>query len=177
MHYENQSALAESGFVFGRGLSYSTFQFTATTSKLVGQTAELKRYHPQYYADRSSRNCPLQVRIEVKNTGPVAAAVVVLGFVHSNHTDAPRNGELAGFARVHELSPGDSTAVSIGIPPQVLSLVDEHGVESLRPGAYTLRFGMEDGTEGTPVTVQLQLEGEQEVIFDMPAARARDDAR
>ena len=59
----------------------------------------------------------------------------------------------------------------------MLSLVDEHGVESIRPGAYTLRFGMEDGTEGTPVTVQLQLEGEQEVIFDMPAARARDDAR
>ena len=176
MHYENQSALAESGFVFGRGLSYSTFQFTTTKSKLVAQTAELKRYHPQYYVDRSSRNCPLQVLIEVKNTGSVASAVVVLGFVHSNHADAPRNGELAGFARV-QLSPGDSTTVSIGIPPQVLSLVDEHGVESLRPGAYMLRFGMEDGTDGTPVTVQLQLEGEQEVIFDMPAARARDDAR
>ena len=58
---------------------------------------------------------------------------------------------------------------------QVLSLVDEHGVESIRPGAYTLRFGVEGGTEGTPETVQLQLESAQQVIFDMPAARARDE--
>ena len=177
MHYENQSSLAASGFEFGRGLSYSTFEFTTDKPKLVANTAELKRYHPQYYADRSSRNCPVQVFIKVKNTGPVASAVVVLGFVRSNHTDAPRNGELAGFARVHHLAPGDSTTVPIGIPPQVLSLVDEHGVESLRPGAYTLQFGVEGGSEGIPVTVQLQLEGEQQVIFDMPAARSRDAAR
>ena len=168
MHYE-----AEPAYEFGRGLSYTKFEFSCPTKLLHGVTGQLLQYHPEYYRDRSAERSPLQVPVTVKNTGSRASSVVVLGFVSSNHTDAPRNKELFGYERVADVQPGASVTIQIGVPPQVLTLVDVHGVERLLPGEFLLEVGVRGSAEGEPASAKLVLSGEPLVVFSMPEARQR----
>jgi hypothetical protein len=172
--YMHWSETMEGGFEFGTGLSYTSFKFTIATAAVVGlkaDTAALLAYHPQYYEDRGADNSPLQLPVVVQNTGGAASAVTVLVFLRSKHVDAPRNGELCGYHRIASLAPGASTTVKVGIPPQVLTLVDARGVERLVPGEYSLAAGHAAGAEVVPATTKLTLAGEPKVVFSLPDAR------
>ena len=63
------------------------------------------------------------------------------------------------------------------VPPQVLSLVDKEGVETIRPGEYDIQFGVEGAAEGTPAKAKLHVSGEPRELFSLKKIRAAAAAR
>jgi hypothetical protein len=123
--------------------------------------------------------------VKVTNTGAVASAVVVLGFIKANstdpsHADAPLMGELFDFVRVEMLAAGASTTVKLAMSPTVLSMVDRRGVQRILPGNYTVSFGVPGAAEAIEGVHQLEeatstltVTGEVQVLFSLPDARAQ----
>jgi beta-glucosidase len=155
---------------FGFGLSYTTFTFTPLNSHATVNTEDMMAHHPRYYASAGTAPSPAAYTVNVTNTGGVASDCVVLGFVSSDHDDAPVNRELFGYDRIF-LQPGQSQFVYFSVPPQVLSLVDVQGVETIRPGTYRLQFGVHGAAEGTPGFATLEVMGVPRVIFSLPDVR------
>jgi len=185
-------------FAFGHGLSYTTFSFETATGSGGGDsggggggagaattdTAALASGHEDYY--RSGGALPSGGAqsnvVTVTNTGDVTSDAVVLGFVSSNHTDAPANKELFDFARVAQLAPGASATVVLTLPTPVLALVDSDGAEWVRPGAYHLEFGVRGAAEcAAPgcklATATLLVTGEPLQLGSPPAALVQQAAK
>ena len=166
------------------GLSYTTFKFALAGPAVArASTAEMSAAHRGYYqlgggADVSA----LAHTITVTNTGGVTSDVVVLGFLRNpNATGPARNPvkELYNFERVKQLQPGASRTVRLSVPAQVLSLVDEHGTERLLPGRHEVEFGVDGAAEGEALTggaVVLTGPARGETVFEMPRAKADDEA-
>jgi hypothetical protein len=161
---------------YGHGLSYSGFRFSLPQPTLAADTGALAAYYPRYFTERGAQGSPLQLKVTVENAGDVASDVVVLGFALLDHTDAPRGGRLFGFERVRRVPPHGTASVTLGVPPQSLSVVDTAGVERILPGQVQLRVGVQGAAEGAPVTAQLSLTGDPVTLFSLPAARARASA-
>ena len=89
----------------------------------------------------------------------------MLGFVSSDHEDAPINKELFDFARVGPLQPGESTIVHLSLPASVLSIVNKDGEEYILPGNYNIEFGVKGSAEGIPAAAQLTLKGAPKEMF------------
>jgi len=71
----------------------------------------------------------------------------MLGFIHSAHADAPRNGKLCDFARERAIRPGEARTVTL-CAGAALPLVDDQGTERVLPGTYTLTVGVAGGIGG-----------------------------
>jgi len=98
----------------------------------------------------------------------------VLGFLDSSavSADAPLQ-ELFDFQRVSALAPGQTATVYLSIPGTVISLVDKQGVERIMPGDYKIRIGVPGSAEENTPTAELVVSGEPQVVFSLPALRAR----
>mmetsp|Transcript_62176 Transcript_62176/g.147303 ORF Transcript_62176/g.147303 Transcript_62176/m.147303 type:complete len:190 (+) Transcript_62176:43-612(+) len=155
---------------FGFGLSYTTFSFKAVTTQVNVTTSAMAEHFPVYYRTQGAMPSPALYEVEATNTGKVASDVVVLGFVSSDHPDAPANKELFGYERVH-LAPGETTTVRLSIPAQVLSLVDDKGQERILPGTYNVEFGVEGAAEKTPAKAQLLVQGPPSDLFSLAQSR------
>jgi len=119
---------------FGYGLSYSTFGY----SNLKVPSASVKA------------GDPVNVEVDVKNTGSVAGdEVVELYLTQPKAYETPLRA-LAGFTRLH-LDPGQSTRVGLTIDPRSLGQVDERGNRVIVPGEYTVSVGGTQPGESTSV--------------------------
>lgn len=137
---------------FGFGMSYTSFSYSwpSQSPKIQCSTD-------------SAVDQGIVYTVNVTNTGKMAGDEVVMGFINSTDPNAPLK-ELFAFERIH-LEPGQSAQVHLTVQPQVLSLVDGEGVESIRPGLYGVRIGN--------ISTKLRLMGEARVLFDLPAIKKR----
>ena len=80
----------------------------------------------------------------------VISDVVVLGFVSSEHTDAPRNPKLCDFARESSVYPGEKRMVKLCVDALgvALALVNEKGEQRVLPGEYVMTAGVAGGVGG-----------------------------
>jgi beta-D-xylosidase 4 len=120
---------------FGFGLSYASFSFRGNASAVLHTTVA------------AAKTQPLCLDVHVVNERGPASDVVVLGFVSSEHTDAPRNGKLADFVREGAVKAGEVRLVKLCIGA-ALPLVDAQGEERVLPGEYTVRVGVKGGVGG-----------------------------
>lgn len=180
-------------FPFGHGMAYTTFTFEHVSvfgERHVVSTAALAADDALFYRGRNSdvatrgqgwahrgASAAATYDVKVTNTGSVVSDVVVLGFVNSSHADAPQHAELFDFARVAMLAPGASTTVHLAMSPSVLATVDRRGVQSILPGTYTVRFGVEGSAETRTAETTLIVSGSAHTLFNLPAARETHKAK
>ncbi len=114
-------------FPFGHGLSYTTFEYT---NLHVDVGPEIKTGQP------------VEVSLEVKNTGPCPGKEVVQLYVHDIASSLPRPiQELKGFTKVN-LQPGESTHVRFSLSARDLSFYDPYKKAWIaEPGEFELRVG------------------------------------
>lgn len=125
---------------FGFGLSYAKFEFSGNSSSTLHTTV----------ATAGSKS--LCFKIDVTNIHTtITSDVVVLGFVHSNHTDAPRNPKICDFARLAAVAPGTQRSVNLCVDAlgAALALVNQNGEQRVLPGSYTMSAGVQGGVGGT----------------------------
>ena len=157
---------------FQFGLSYSSFEFRVHEASRAVRcgTQALVAHYDTFYAASSSASVPCaRFDVAVQNTGTATSAIVVLGFLNSSHPDAPKNKELFSFVRMAALSPGEARTATLSVPTQVLSVVDAHGNERVRSGLHDVEFGVEGSAEGTPARASLEVEGDDVLLFSLPA--------
>ena len=144
---------------FGFGLSYTTFKFENEAI----ENESNKRFQISNFTTAT-------YRIKVTNTGHVQSDVSVLGFSGSSdrsqegHDDAIPNSQLFDFDRIF-LTPGESKTVLLTVAISSLAITDTLGRQRLLPGNFSLTFGVNGSSEGTPVTANLILEGEPRTLF------------
>jgi beta-glucosidase len=132
---------------FGYGLSYTTFSY----SNLKLSTAQVKAGQP------------LQVEVDVKNTGSHAGDEVAQLYLTPPQTpDAPLHA-LVGFERLH-LLPGQTRRITFTLDPRQLSFADERGIRADRPGDYTLFVGGSQPVPGQGATSSFHIDG----TFELP---------
>ena len=149
-------------------MSYTTFLFEVSGQHSISTSVKALLKHDRIYYKTSDKvMSPAGYSVKVTNTGSVESECSVLGFVSSDHSDAPINKELFDFARVGPLKPGETTIVHLGVSASVLSVVDKNGVQTLMPGSYKVEFGVEGAAEGTPVEAELVLKGEAQEMFSI----------
>ena len=79
----------------------------------------------------------------------MAVDVVVLAFISSDHSDAPRNPKLADFGREDAIRVGEQRTVLVCIGPDYsLPLVSDDGKERVLPGEYGVTVGVKGGVGG-----------------------------
>jgi xylan 1,4-beta-xylosidase len=157
---------------FGFGLSYTTFTFDVSSARSVSTSVEsLIEHDRMYYKSDEKPMSPAGYDIKVTNTGNVESECSVLGFVSSDHPDAPVNKELFDFARVGPLKPGASVVVHLGVVASVLSVVDKSGAQTLLPGTYKVEFGVRGAAEGVPAQAELILTGSSHEMFSFDKVR------
>jgi beta-glucosidase len=113
-------------FPFGHGLSYSVFEFS---------NLQL----PQH---KLRGNEPVTVKVDVKNTGPMAGKETVQIYVGSVKSSMTRPvKELKGFAKV-TLQPGETKTVAVSLEASALSYYDPRvGEWKTENGAYEILVG------------------------------------
>jgi beta-glucosidase len=113
-------------FAFGRGLSYTTFDYS-----------NLKTSAAQIASDGS-----VQVSVDVQNSGTRAGDEVVQLYVHNNDSSASQPKEqLQGFERI-SLNPGEKKTVSFSLPVEQLSFWDTNKrAFVVNPGAFDVMVG------------------------------------
>ncbi len=123
-------------YAFGDGLSYTSFAYDA----------------PVLAAPRLEAGDPLDVSVNVRNTGARSGDEVVQVYLsYPGVTGAPRRA-LVGFQRV-SLAAGEQRTVRFHLDARALSLVDADGVRAVRAGRYELFAGGHQPVAGqAPVT-------------------------
>jgi beta-glucosidase len=113
-------------FPFGFGLSYTTFEYTNLHVKPIKAAAE----HP------------IEVTLQVKNTGNRAGAEVVELYVHDGHSKIDRPvHELKAFGRV-ELKPGESKSIEMKLDQSAFTYWSpESKTWVAEPGAFEIQVG------------------------------------
>jgi beta-glucosidase len=126
-------------FPFGFGLSYSQFQFSDL-----------------HVPGTASSQAPMQVTVEVKNTGSVAAAEVAQLYISDPSAPVQRpERELKGFAKVR-LKPGETKQVVFALDRRSFSYWDaDRHAWTVAPGRFVIRVG--DSSEDTPLTADLMI--------------------
>lgn len=110
-------------YPFGFGLSYSTFSYSNLRTETVNDT--------------------VWVRLEVKNTGKMAAASIVQVYVGDVEASVPRpQKELKGFEKVF-LGKGETREVSIPLSKDAFAFYDDEKHDFvIEPGYFTISVGM-----------------------------------
>jgi beta-glucosidase len=112
-------------YPFGFGLSYTTFSIGA----------------PQLAKKRIARGGSTRVSVDVINTGAREGSEVVQMYIRDCVSSATRPvKELKGFQRVF-LKPGESTAVSFDITPELLAFYDIDMKYVVEPGEFEIMVG------------------------------------
>jgi beta-glucosidase len=105
---------------------------------------------------------PLQVEVDVKNTGSRPGDEVAQLYLVPPQTAGAPLHTFAGFERVH-LLPGQSRHLTYTLDARQLSFVDEKGVRADRPGQYALFIGGSQPADGAGATTSFQIEGTYEL--------------
>ena len=112
-------------FVFGHGLSYTSFQY--------GQ--------PKLSSATMKTNGIVTVTVDVKNTGSRKGAEVVQLYIRDEYSSVARPvKELKGFKKIW-LEPGQTQAVSFTINPELLSFYDTNMKWVIEPGDFSIMVG------------------------------------
>lgn len=113
-------------FPFGHGLSYTTFEYS-----------DLK-----VTPDKPTLGQPLEVSLNVKNTGAVAGAEVVQIYLRDVKPSIDRPvKELKAFRRVM-LAPGETQAVTLALDKSAMSYYDENEKQwAAKPGEFEVQAG------------------------------------
>jgi len=112
-------------YPFGYGLSYTSFTYhrLRLSSKVV-------------QADE-----PLEVSVEVENTGERAGDEVVQLYLKDLETSGPAPiCALQGFTRIH-LQPGEKRTVSFTVTPRQRAFINDEGKCLLEPGTFRVTVG------------------------------------
>ncbi|MFL6208510.1 MAG: glycoside hydrolase family 3 N-terminal domain-containing protein [Pyrinomonadaceae bacterium] len=118
-------------FVFGHGLSYTTYKY-ANLRVTPGQTGPMGR---------------ATAMIDVTNTGRVAGDEIVQLYIRDEVSSVTRPvKELKGFRRVH-LAPGETRVVEFTVTPDQLSFLDEDMRRVVEPGTFTIMVGPSSSTD------------------------------
>ena len=140
---------------FGFGMSYTSFQVSATGGALSLQT------------DGSGPAAKLAFSVE--NTGPVRGdEVVQLYLVPTGAALDPKPAKsLIGFQRIADIAAGATVQGEFSLVVEDVLLVAANGDRVAAPGKYTL--SLETGAPGAkPVTIALSIEGKQVVYEPFP---------
>lgn len=113
-------------YVFGHGLSYTTFKY----DNLKLSTNELKKGES------------LKVTVEVTNTGKVAGKETVLLFTSDlyAHLISPDVKRLRGFEKIN-LKPGETTTVSFNLTEDDLGFINHESKKVTEPGEFSIQIG------------------------------------
>jgi len=113
-------------FSFGRGLSYTTFAYSAV---VVSASAPTDGW--------------IDVSLQVTNTGPRAGAHLVQVYGHDVVASVTRPlRQLLAYARV-ELDPGEAKVVSLRIPTSRFAFHDRRMDRVVEPGAVEVWLGLD----------------------------------
>jgi beta-glucosidase len=127
-------------FVFGHGLSYTTFALSAAKV----EPAKIKP------------NGQATVTVEVVNTGAKAGDEVVQLYVRDLVSSVTRPvKELRGFQRV-SLEAGARKTVTFTVGPQALSLIDAHMQRVVEPGRFELLVGTSSGVPAATLALDVE---------------------
>jgi len=111
-------------FEFGHGLSFTTFT-----------------YRDLRVPEQLTIGTPLQVEVEVENTGDRAGDEVVLLYLQDVYASVTRPvKELKGFQRV-SLEPHQKQVVRFELPPEAFTLLDRDMKRTTEPGEFRLSVG------------------------------------
>ena len=127
-------------FVFGHGLSYTTFALSAAKV----EPAKIK-------VDGQAT-----VTVEVSNTGAKAGDEVVQLYVRDVVSSVTRPvKELRGFQRV-SLEPGAKKTVTFTVGPQALSMIDGSMKRVVEPGRFELLVGTSSGQPAATLPLDVE---------------------
>ncbi|MEU6716409.1 fibronectin type III-like domain-contianing protein [Nonomuraea sp. NPDC046802] len=130
-------------FPFGHGLSYTTFELTASSLRRDGDA--------------------VLVEATIANTGARDGAEVVQVYLHAPGDDRPAL-ELAGFAKLDVAAGGMATA-TIRVPLQHLRYYSErHGRRLIEGGVHTLHIGFSSADLRDSLQVELAAEIEYDLL-------------
>ena len=161
-------------YEFGYGLTYTNFTYqwrNNTLSKQTIKTAKMAQYYynRDYYADT------VLFEVTVTNVGNMNSDCVVLGFVASDHSDAPLNKKLFDFQRVF-VKVGQSVNVTLSVSPESISLTNKLGQERIVDGKYKIMIG-ETGANNNMVYGELEMVGKPHILFDLQKIKHRQDEK
>ncbi|HEX3775776.1 MAG TPA: glycoside hydrolase family 3 N-terminal domain-containing protein [Polyangiaceae bacterium] len=112
-------------FPFGHGLSYTTFEYRSLRSK-----------------DSLAIGEPLQLELELENTGVRAGEEIVLIFLLDSYASVTRPAqELVAFERV-QLAAGERRTIRVELASNVFSLLDAKFERVCEPGEFKLVAGL-----------------------------------
>ena len=131
---------------FGYGLSYTSFAYS----------------NAKVSASQLTAGQPLQVEVDIKNTGSRPGDEVAQLYLTPPQTAGAPLHALTGFQRVH-LLPGQSRHLTYTLDARQLSFVDDKGVRADRNGDYKVFIGGSQPTEGEGATANFQIEGTHEL--------------
>ena len=127
-------------YVFGHGLSYTTFQYSA----------------PRLSRATLQPNQGLTVEVTVTNTGRRAGAEVVQLYLRDDVGSVTRPvKELRGFRKI-ELAPGEARTIQFQLTPNDLSMLNADMKRVVEPGTFTVWVG---GSSATNNSAGFRVEG------------------
>lgn len=153
-------------YPFGAGLTYSSF-----SCQTVDEMSLQHEYQIESMIDRARLNDQwkdVAWTVNVTNTGKVTSDYVLLGFLLSNGTIegiTPPIKELFDFTRLHNVAPGASQVVVLGLNYRVLSTIDRGGHAWLLPGTYFLQINNE-----VEAQIEISLRGVPMLLEDFPGS-------
>lgn len=178
MHYRGKPQ-----FGFGYGMSYTNWSFAWVGENTHGDTAGyLLKQQKVSTAAVASGEVRLRRTVEVTNTGQVASAITVLGFLNMSVSEnqkslipPPPLRQLFNFTKIF-LSPGEAQTVALSVEPELVALTSWDGVRAIRPGRLGVSIGgvAREGTTKTGAVVdELELVGPPITLFSMPELRKK----
>ncbi|WP_213807487.1 glycoside hydrolase family 3 C-terminal domain-containing protein [Granulicella sp. dw_53] len=133
-------------YSFGYGLSYTSFAY----SNLKLSTNEL------------AAGSPLEVDVDVKNTGDRAGDEVAQLYLTPPRTPLAPVYALQGFERIH-LLPGATKHVHFTLDARKLSQVDTQGTRAVTDGTYGVSVGGAQPKDGHSANASVVIHGRQEI--------------